>query len=361
MANKFLENEEDLFLHDYKTKLQEIVQTDKKSTEYEIINEEGPAHDKVFTVEVEIDNIIYGIGSGQSKKEAEQEAAKEALKKLTEKLDATIAYLNVNEAKGVGYCPCCGEECDLLKTIRVNDVYVSLDDKCYNEVAKVAAVEEQQYNEQPNNFLKGFLGALLGAGIGAAAWVALYYIGFLSALTAVLAVFLGNYFYVKFGGKANNVKNIIVAGVSLVVLVLACVGIYYVEVGSVIAANNLNMTPFELIFSDEELKDFFSEITYIYKAGARITILECDAKITANYEYNGKWNGKVHGRGGTSFQPVIDYYRHNMKDYSALVYFTDGECTIPDNTPRDTIWVITSSGYRQEYPGRVLYIPDKNK
>ena len=183
--------------------------------------------------------------------------ANSALKKLTEKLDATIAYLNVNEAKGVGYCPCCGEECDLLKTIRVNDVYVSLDDKCYNEVAKVAAVEEQHYNEQPNNYLKGFLGAILGAGIGAAAWVALYYMGFLSALTAVLAVFLGNYFYVKFGGKANNVKNIIVALVSLVVLVLACVGIYYVEVGSVIAANNLNMTPFELIFSDEELTGYF--------------------------------------------------------------------------------------------------------
>ena len=179
------------------------------------------------------------------------------MKKITEKLDATIAYLNANEAKGVGYCPCCGEECDLLKTIRVNDVYVSLDDKCYNEVAKVAAVEEQHYNAQPNNYLKGFLGALLGAGIGAAAWVALYYMGFLSALTAVLAVFLGNYFYVKFGGKANNVKNIIVAGVSLVVLVLACVGIYYVEVGSVIAANNLNMTPFELIFSDEELTGYF--------------------------------------------------------------------------------------------------------
>jgi hypothetical protein len=183
--------------------------------------------------------------------------ANSALKKLTEKLDATIAYLNANEAKGVGYCPCCGEECDLLKTIRVNDVYVSLDDKCYNEVAKVAEVEEQHYNAQPNNYLKGFLGAILGAGIGAVAWIVLYYLGFLSALTAVLAVFLGNYFYVKFGGKANNVKNIIVAAVSLVVLVLACVGIYYVEVGSVIAANNLNMTPFELIFSDEELKGYF--------------------------------------------------------------------------------------------------------
>ena len=114
--------------------------------------------------------------------------------------------------------------------------------------------------------------------------------------------------------------------------------------------------------NDDELRDFFSEITYIYKAGARITILECDAKITANYEYTGKWTGKIHGRGGTDFQPVIDYYRKNMKDYAALVYFTDGECSIPDNVPRDTIWVITSEGdHTKTYPGRTLFIPSKNE
>ena len=113
--------------------------------------------------------------------------------------------------------------------------------------------------------------------------------------------------------------------------------------------------------NDEELKDFFSEITYIYKAGARITILECDAAISANYEYTGKWTGKVHSRGGTDFQPVIDYYRKNMKDYAALVYFTDGECSIPNNVPRDTIWVITSAGdHKKEYPGRTLFIPSKD-
>lgn len=114
--------------------------------------------------------------------------------------------------------------------------------------------------------------------------------------------------------------------------------------------------------NDDELRDFFSEITYIYKTGARITILECDAKITANYEYTGKWTGKIHGRGGTDFQPVIDYYRKNMKDYAALVYFTDGECSIPDNVPRDTIWVITSEGdHTKTYPGRTLFIPSKNE
>ena len=113
--------------------------------------------------------------------------------------------------------------------------------------------------------------------------------------------------------------------------------------------------------NDEELKDFFSEITYIYKVGARITILECDAEISANYEYTGKWTGKVHGRGGTDFQPVIDYYRKNMKDYAALVYFTDGMCSIPNNIPRDTIWVITSAGdHKKEYPGRTLFIPSKD-
>ena len=111
--------------------------------------------------------------------------------------------------------------------------------------------------------------------------------------------------------------------------------------------------------SNEELEDFFSEITYIYKVGARITILECDARISANYEYTGKWNGKVHGRGGTDFQPVIDYYRNNKKDYAALVYFTDGECCIPENVPVDTIWVITSEGdHNKEYPGRTLFIPN---
>ena len=111
-----------------------------------------------------------------------------------------------------------------------------------------------------------------------------------------------------------------------------------------------------------ELEDFFSEITHIYKAGARITILECDSKISANYEYTGKWDGTVHGRGGTDFKPVIDYYRKNIKDYAALVYFTDGECSIPDNVPRDTIWVITSAGdHNKEYPGRTLFIPSKNE
>ena len=69
------------FFHDYKSKLQEYVQTDKKSLEYVIISENGPSHDKTFEVEVRIDSIVYGKGIAKSKKEAEQLAAKDALNK----------------------------------------------------------------------------------------------------------------------------------------------------------------------------------------------------------------------------------------------------------------------------------------
>ena len=69
------------FLSDYKTKLQELVQTDKKSLTYEVVKETGEAHNKTFYVEVKINDIVYGKGSGRSKKEAEQNAAKDALNK----------------------------------------------------------------------------------------------------------------------------------------------------------------------------------------------------------------------------------------------------------------------------------------
>lgn len=69
------------FFDDYKSILQEKVQTDKRSLYYIITDEVGPAHNKIFTVEVRIDGIIYGRGTAHSKKEAEQEAARDALKK----------------------------------------------------------------------------------------------------------------------------------------------------------------------------------------------------------------------------------------------------------------------------------------
>ena len=81
-----IKNHEVDFFDDYKSKLQEYVQTDKKSLEYEIIKETGPSHNKEFTSIVKIDGIIYGTGTSHSKKSAEQEAAKDALEKARERI-----------------------------------------------------------------------------------------------------------------------------------------------------------------------------------------------------------------------------------------------------------------------------------
>ena len=78
----YIENPNVVFFSDYKSSLQEYVQTEQKSLTYDLVKEEGPAHDKTFTIEVKIDNIVYGRGVAGSKKEAEQNAAKEALSKV---------------------------------------------------------------------------------------------------------------------------------------------------------------------------------------------------------------------------------------------------------------------------------------
>ncbi|PAB58894.1 ribonuclease III [Anaeromicrobium sediminis] len=68
---------------DYKTHLQEIIQSKgNDKIEYEVIDEKGPDHNKIFYVQVKIGGEVIGKGSGKSKKEAEQKAAKEALKKV---------------------------------------------------------------------------------------------------------------------------------------------------------------------------------------------------------------------------------------------------------------------------------------
>ena len=78
----YVEDPNILFFSDYKSALQEYVQTKQKSLEYEVVLEQGPAHNKLFTTVVKIDGIIYGKGSAGSKKESEQEAARDALKIL---------------------------------------------------------------------------------------------------------------------------------------------------------------------------------------------------------------------------------------------------------------------------------------
>lgn len=68
-------------LGDYKTVLQEIIQQNpEEHVVYEVTDEDGESHRKVFSANVTLNGQIIGSGKGQSKKEAEQAAAKEAIR-----------------------------------------------------------------------------------------------------------------------------------------------------------------------------------------------------------------------------------------------------------------------------------------
>ncbi|NMA25377.1 MAG: ribonuclease III [Clostridiales bacterium] len=65
--------------YDYKTALQELVQKRSRQVlSYHLTGESGPDHMKLFTVEVHLNGVVKGEGTGKSKKEAEQAAAKVA-------------------------------------------------------------------------------------------------------------------------------------------------------------------------------------------------------------------------------------------------------------------------------------------
>lgn len=94
---------------------------------------------------------------------------------------------------------------------------------------------------------------------------------------------------------------------------------------------------------DEDLATFFSEIFSMWRRGAAITILECDARVVREYAYKGVTPKAVGGRGGTAFDPAI--VRANQLQPDALVYFTDGHAPTPAVRPRmPLLWVLSTEG-----------------
>jgi predicted metal-dependent peptidase len=107
--------------------------------------------------------------------------------------------------------------------------------------------------------------------------------------------------------------------------------------------------------SDTELAEFMNEIHHIYKAGVDITVVQCDTSIKSVEPYKGKNEINVLGRGGTEFDPVLDYYNANLKKYTSLVYFTDGECYTSVKPRSKVLWVLSErSSMNEDLPGQVI-------
>ena len=67
---------------DYKSALQERLARRGEIVSYDVVGEQGPPHDRIYSISATIDGVEVGRGSGRSKKDAEQEAAQTALEAL---------------------------------------------------------------------------------------------------------------------------------------------------------------------------------------------------------------------------------------------------------------------------------------
>jgi predicted metal-dependent peptidase len=111
--------------------------------------------------------------------------------------------------------------------------------------------------------------------------------------------------------------------------------------------------------SKDDLKEFLSEIHHIYKTGTQVTVVECDASIGRVYEYKGKTQEaqEVTGRGGTSYDPVLNYLQENRDKYQNLIYLTDGECETSIKPCKPTLWVHCSGrSINDSLPGAKVQI-----
>ena len=114
--------------------------------------------------------------------------------------------------------------------------------------------------------------------------------------------------------------------------------------------------------SDADLSVFFTEIDAMYRQGAEIEVIECDAEVQRTYNYNGQLPTEVSGRGGTVFDPVFAFLRSNrLTHYDGCIYLTDGYADEPTiRPPCPLLWVITAGGNSGDHLrfGRIIKLPE---
>ena len=109
-----------------------------------------------------------------------------------------------------------------------------------------------------------------------------------------------------------------------------------------------------------ELRAFFAEVHRLWKLGATVHVVECDAEVQRAYAYRGEPPVEARGRGGTNFDPALRYANTTWRA-DAIVYFTDGHGPSPTVAPRARVlWVLTSAGRApdacDDLPGRKIQI-----
>lgn len=107
--------------------------------------------------------------------------------------------------------------------------------------------------------------------------------------------------------------------------------------------------------SDSEIKEFMNEIHHMYKSGHDFTIVFADTKMQEPVKYRPNMDLIIKQRGGTDFNPVVDYFIAYKKKYTTLIYLTDGEAPTPKSPIKNILWVLsTKSKMTDHLPGKTI-------
>ncbi len=157
-------------------------------------------------------------------------------KKYNEVMPIVLEILKELEAPKADICPKTGELLDEInsKKIKIDALSFKLSNKAIDELNSSVEEENEAYENQPNNYLKGVLGLLIGGVSGVILTIIFAYFGMVSALAPVASIILGIYLYKKFGGKETGVM-IILSFVITLVLILSSLIVMYIITAMAIA------------------------------------------------------------------------------------------------------------------------------
>ncbi len=197
--------------------------------------------------------------------------------------DTVCGILSSSGAENRHSCPRCGKSLDTVASDRrdIDGLKVTLDTGCIEDINAVIEAEDEEFANAPNNYVRGFLGAFIGALAGVAIAVVLYIAGFVSAVSAIVAITAGAFLYQKFKGKPNKMMIVIVTVTTFVMLMLSILIIYIVASGIAAAEAGVDMSAFEafglLMRESDEIRNGFiidMVLTFVFSAiGAVVQVV----------------------------------------------------------------------------------------
>ena len=108
---------------------------------------------------------------------------------------------------------------------------------------------------------------------------------------------------------------------------------------------------------ESQLVVFLNEVRWIWRGGADVTIIESDCEVRTSYHFNGRFNGKFEGGGGTDLEPALEFVEGK---FDAAVYFTDFVAPKISRKYRIPIlWILSRDQEKEDWPcdwGRVIKI-----